>query len=45
MVPGLRAFDRLSGETASDLVTILELDIDLREREAHIVKGGGWTLS
>lgn len=43
--PEMRALDRLFGETATRLVTILELDIDLRERDAHIVKGGGWALS
>lgn len=39
------ALDRLFGETAGDLVGILELDIELRERDAHVVKGGGWALS
>lgn len=43
--PEMRALDRLFGETASHLLSILELDIELRERDAHVVKGGGWALS
>ncbi|MBB5685671.1 HipA domain-containing protein [Sphingobium boeckii] len=43
--PEMRALNRLFGETASDLVSLLDLGIDLRERDAHIVKGGGWALS
>lgn len=39
------ALDRLFGETADNLRTILNLDVTLRERDAHIVKGGGWSIS
>jgi serine/threonine-protein kinase HipA len=39
------ALDRLFGETAGELVLLLGLDIALRERDAHVVSGGGWALS
>jgi serine/threonine-protein kinase HipA len=41
----MRALDRLFGEAATRLTEILSLAIQLRERDAHVVKGGGWTLS
>jgi len=43
--PEMRALDRLFGGTADRLVDILDLGIDLRARDAHILKGGGWALS
>jgi serine/threonine-protein kinase HipA len=39
------ALDRLLGETSSHINEILHLGIDIRERDAHVTKGGGWALS
>jgi serine/threonine-protein kinase HipA len=43
--PEMGALDRLFGETANDVISLLGLDIELRERDAHVVRGGGWVLS
>jgi serine/threonine-protein kinase HipA len=43
--PEMRALDRLFGETAQRMIETVGLDIKLRERDAHVVKGGGWALS
>ncbi|MCW1431632.1 type II toxin-antitoxin system HipA family toxin [Novosphingobium sp. JCM 18896] len=39
------ALDRLLGETSDHLNTALELGLNIRQRDAHVVKGGGWALS
>lgn len=41
----MSALDRLFGHTASHINDILGLGIPLRERDAHVTKGGGWSLS
>ncbi|WP_067736035.1 type II toxin-antitoxin system HipA family toxin [Novosphingobium naphthalenivorans] len=41
----MRALDNLAGEREAHLNAILELGLELRERDAHIVRGGGWALS
>lgn len=41
----MRALDRLFGETGSQISDILDLGLVLRERDAHVIKGGGWALS
>jgi serine/threonine-protein kinase HipA len=43
--PEMGALDRLLGETSSHINEILHLGIDIRERDAHVTKGGGWALS
>jgi hypothetical protein len=43
--PEMGALDRLLGETSSHINEILHLGIDIRERDAHVSKGGGWALS
>lgn len=41
----MRALDNLIGEVASQVNDVLELGLALRERDAHVVRGGGWALS
>lgn len=41
----MRALDRLVGEVAMHLNEALGLGIQLRERDAHIVQGGGWNFN
>lgn len=43
--PEMGALDRLLGETSSHLNEVLQLGIELRARDAHIVGGGGRALS
>lgn len=41
----MAALDRLFGGTASHLNELLQLGRSLRERDAHVTRGGGWLLS
>lgn len=41
----MRPLDNLIGEVATLLNAELGLDLALRERDAHVVRGGGWNLS
>ena len=41
----MAALDRLFGHTAAHINDILGLERALRERDAHVTKGGGWPLS
>lgn len=41
----MRALDNLIGEMAELLNSELGLGLGVRERDAHIVRGGGWNLS
>ena len=41
----MSALDRLFGQTASHFNDILGLNRNLRERDAHVTRGGGWALS
>jgi serine/threonine-protein kinase HipA len=41
----MRPLDNLIGEVATRLNAELGLDLALRERDAHVVRGGGWNLS
>jgi serine/threonine-protein kinase HipA len=41
----MRPLDNLIGEVAGQLDSELGLGLALRERDAHIVRGGGWNLS
>lgn len=41
----MRALDNLIGEQAEQLNELLELGLELRQRDAHVVRGGGWQLS
>lgn len=41
----MRPLDNLVGEVATQLNAELGLDLALRERDAHVVRGGGWNLS
>ncbi len=43
--PEMRVLDRLFGYTATHLNDILDLGRTLRERDAHVTSGGGWSLS
>lgn len=41
----LRKFDALIGQELSILSEILSLDLSLRERDAFVARGGGWSVS
>lgn len=41
----MRPLDNLIGEVARLMNDVLGLDLELRERDAHVVSGGGWRLS
>ena len=41
----MRALDNLFAEIAGRIDSELDLGLQLRERDAHIVRGGGWNLS
>ena len=41
----MRALDNLIGEQAEQLNGLLELGLNLRQRDAHVVRGGGWQMS
>ena len=41
----MRPLDNLIGEVATRLNATLGLDLALRERDAHVVRGGGWNFS
>ena len=43
--PRMKRFDDLIGRELAQLDEALELGLDLRERDAFIVKGGGWLAS
>ncbi len=41
----MRRLDNLIGERANQLNDLLGLDLELRQRDAHLARGGGWQLS
>jgi serine/threonine-protein kinase HipA len=41
----MAVLDRLFGHTAAHINDVLNLGRNLRERDAHVTRGGGWTLS
>ncbi|HQS96337.1 MAG: hypothetical protein B7X90_14220 [Novosphingobium sp. 17-62-19] len=41
----MRPLDNLIGEVATQLNAELHLGLALRERDAHVLRGGGWNLS
>lgn len=41
----MRALGNLFGEVADRISSELGLGLELRERDAHVVRGGGWSLS
>lgn len=41
----MKGLDMLFGERASRLNALLALSIPLRERDTHVVEGGGWRMS
>lgn len=41
----MSALDRLFGHTATHLDEVLDLGRTLRERDAHVTRGGGWVVS
>lgn len=41
----MRPLDNLIGEQAEQLNELLELGLELRQRDSHVVLGGGWQLN
>ena len=41
----MAVLDRLFGQTAAHINDVLNLGRNLRERDAHVTRGGGWALS
>lgn len=41
----MKIFDNMLGETLSQLDELLGLGATLRERDAHVTSGGGWSIS
>ena len=45
MTQNMRTLDNLLGEQAQQLNELLDLRLSIRERDAHVVSGGGWQIS